>query len=336
MVQFVKLQNEGHHNMNEPSEQQNTEDLAKKSEVVAATGSPTVLNGGHKVETQKHTDISTAQHADTKLKAWIKDLWATHADRQIELILAAAITFFAAAQWITSCENNASTAMQANALINTASSMATAASGFAVSASSINTHMDEAVGKLQTQSDKMDDARKAAVATSDKALKATTDNFHLEQRPWVGLQDVRCDQCTIKIEPNKTTGEISGTLTIGHLFGVMTNTGKTPALNVVVRYGMEGVSISDPIPTWDNLEERIKKYSPDIRYRESVMPPNGTEPIELTGGISMGQRRSQLSYIVGKITYSDINGDEHTTMFCLVNGVGDASYFDCISGNEMK
>jgi hypothetical protein len=41
-----------------------------------------------------------------------------------------------------------------------------------------------------------DEARKASESASSKSLQATIDNFHEEQRAWVGMKDVSCVQPT--------------------------------------------------------------------------------------------------------------------------------------------
>ena len=107
-------------------------------------------------------------------------------DRHIELILAFAIAFFAAAQWITSCNNNASTSTQVNSLIVSADRIDDAADSFSRSASGINGGVTDAVNKLNLQAG----ALNQSVAQASRLAAATeVPNAHALDfdRPWIGV-----------------------------------------------------------------------------------------------------------------------------------------------------
>jgi hypothetical protein len=140
-------------------------------------------------------------------------------DRVVELILAAAITFFAAGQWFTGCENNAATTAQTNQLISAAQINASAsrqnalaAGSFANSAQSINHGISDAVDKLNLQASSLGDSAQQAnvlareIADSNitalKQLELAKTATEAQTRPWIGTeiqltptqQDISIDQ----------------------------------------------------------------------------------------------------------------------------------------------
>ena len=116
-------------------------------------------------------------------EGWFKGRWKAFMDagidRLTELFLAFAITFFAAAQWITSCQNNASTTRQTGQLIRAANinacaaqkiasaseRNAEAAESFSATSGLINGGIGDAVKKLKSQAD----ATKEALYISQRA-----------------------------------------------------------------------------------------------------------------------------------------------------------------------
>jgi hypothetical protein len=302
-------QDKGHSDMNEPNVQQNTEDPAKQTDVVAAASSPTVGDDKQKTEAQKHTNISTNKHAETKLKAWLMQLWKASADRQIELALAAAITFFAAAQWITSRENNSSTSIQANALINTASSMATAASGFAGSADKINTGIGNAVINLAQQAT-------AAQTANSNALQSG--------RPWMGAQ----------FEVTGFTLGKTPTYTISYV-----NTGGRPA---IVTAAFNHAGAYEEFPT-----DPDKEYGPSpggvnfvVPGQPYIMANPGIHPLTESQMSQMGGPKTL--YVFGKVEYTDPRtGDHYWTHVCYrylpaYAGSGNSGFRSCHQYNDAK
>src|SRR5467141_782306 len=70
-------------------------------------------------------------------------------------------------------------------------------------------------------------ARQAARSanTAKEALQSSIELSREDGRPWVGLQAVQCNGCTI---------EADRSLKVGELLGVIANTGRTPALQMIV------------------------------------------------------------------------------------------------------
>ncbi len=160
------------------------------------------------------------------------EFWRIGLDRYAELILAAAIAYFAYQQWHTADINNAHTGAQVERLICAANGVRDAAASFSGSAAQINTGIGLAVGELGIQADKMDAARIASVKEAETSLQ-------LDQRAWVGLsnfQDVRdTDPEDIaaghRIMPNAPISVIKT------VYPALRNTGKTPAKGTMVYWG---------------------------------------------------------------------------------------------------
>jgi hypothetical protein len=201
-------------------------------------------------------------------RTWLK-ITTHQIDRIVELVFAFAVMFFAGAQWITGCQNNASTAQQTDQLIlaawinvisaqqNVAASQrnATAAERFSQSAASINEGVSGAVGKLQFQAEKMDASRLSSEADSRKALQATIDNFHQEQRAWVGIEII-----LQSIDPKESFG--ANSIQFAHASVNLRNTGKTPALNVEYNWEVDTrpgeYKFEDDIPDYDTMKASEK------------------------------------------------------------------------------
>ncbi len=173
-------------------------------------------------------------------------------DRKIELLLAVAITFFAGAQWVTSCQNNASTSEQANKLItaaqmsaHSAAHNAAAAQNFAESAQSINHGISDAVGRLQDQARVTELARETSQAASKKALQATIENFRTEQRPWLVFR-------LTPTTPVKWEGADQWGLDLNFAIDVQ-NLGKTPATDVSISQPRTIISDDAPLSAPSDL-----------------------------------------------------------------------------------
>jgi hypothetical protein len=129
-------------------------------------------------------------------KSYLHYLWrkiiADQIDRIAELVFAFAVVFFAGAQWITSCQNNASTTQQTDQLIAAAKISAyaaqqntLAAQNFADSARKINGGISDAVDKLNLQASALVDSDEQAsrLATATESANANAVNA---DRPWLG------------------------------------------------------------------------------------------------------------------------------------------------------
>ena len=142
----------------------------------------------------------SAQAAQGGSPSYWKRLLAEKPDRHIELFLTFAITFFAAVQWITSCQNNKSTTAQTGQLITAANinaqaaqqiadaskRNATAAETFSTTAGLINGQMEAAVAKLNLQAGKLGESVRQASRLASDTEKAN-ENVLNSDRPWVGI-----------------------------------------------------------------------------------------------------------------------------------------------------
>jgi hypothetical protein len=174
------------------------------------------------------------------------------------------------------------------------------------------------------------------------------------RRAWVGLQGFECVGCAV----DKT----DFSMLVSGASGFIQNTGKTPALKMVVRTGLKNQKRGAPIPDWESFERESKSppivFSPnmpidmktsiletmEIIDRDAVqveaLSPNAVRTFGFPGGKFGRERFAHIEdqivvYIVGKITYFDTKVDrEHHTKFCLVNSVGDGFRF-CSTGNDM-
>jgi hypothetical protein len=176
-------------------------------------------------------------------KNYWKRLLEEKPDRHIELILAFAITFFAAAQWITSCSNNASTNKQVAQLLTAADRVDDAAESFSISASHINDGMEKAVQNLAKQN-----------ATSNRALQTSIMQFEQDRRPFLLLETDNTEVAHNHVQTIETVADNS---TFGHIsmnFWIK-NYGRGPAIRVR-SYGYISVAADaeDDI-RWDKFPE---------------------------------------------------------------------------------
>jgi hypothetical protein len=183
-------------------------------------------------------------------------------------------------------------------------------------------------------------AAKDAVAQAQKSLQGTVDNFHQEQRPWVGLSPTR-------IAP---TGVISYSNDI-----YVINTGKTPALNVSALQGSyfyaTGYVPNERDAIWMEKILRLTRehhFGDKIRIEwfgqpdkfdfidPSLRPPGPTPSmgvVDVPGTHSLGVLTPAIPYVMplpggqaigateivfGQITYQAVGSSKiHETTFCI-------------------
>jgi len=198
---------------------------------------------------------------------------------------------------------------------------------------------------------------KRSADIADRAMAANIESASEDRRSWVGLRDFRCDGCT---------SDADGTLIIGEMFGVMENTGKTPAIQMVVSAVWTDRKGADPIPDYDTIQAEINKRDPyaipshlsaDLTARiakemeimkrfteppKTVLPPNAARVLPIIGRAKMGRNKiasieeRKIFYVVGKIVYFNTWEDKpRTTRFCLMNDFGSDFRF-CPTGNDMN
>jgi len=232
--------------------------------------------------------------------------------------------------------------------VDAANEISDAADSFSDTADKIREDTSKAVSELKRQ------ANNSQKALSDSILQA-----NLDRRPWVGLQLLQCNNC-------KTDED--GNLIIGDLSAVLVNTGKTPAVEMVIKYIFENARESDPIPTYDAIEKSMEarrkvamklpsNMPPDmaasiaktmaLEERNSMPPkevlaPNAQRGITIMAGLKQVRNRMArmedrvVVYGLGKVTYYDgSRSTQYTTTFCVMNDFG-ASFQYCPSGNDMN
>ena len=129
------------------------------------------------VEAPKPTQSASQTQKET--------LDAIRKGERIALIIAAIVAFGTIGQWITSCNNNASTTKQTERLLDAANRVDDAAESFSRSASGINGGVNNAVDKLNLQADALN---KSVAQASRLATDTETANTNAleSDRPWLG------------------------------------------------------------------------------------------------------------------------------------------------------
>jgi hypothetical protein len=223
-----------------------------------------------------------------------------------------------------------------------------------------------ATNKLAAQAGRQADA-------AHEAITAAAQLAQQDRRPWVGLRDFRCDGCSSETStsPTITPGSRPSreeTITIGNMFGIMENSGKTPAVQMIVNAIWTDGKAGDPIPDYDSIEQKLRSRmestyripsnvppefaaeitkTMEIAKRKSsptptVLPPSAIRPLPIVGNLKTGRNivaplpERRVFYIVGKISYyATERKTEYVTTFCLMNESG-AEFHFCPSGNDMK
>jgi hypothetical protein len=141
---------------------------------------------------------------------------------------------------------------------------------------------------------------------SQKSLDASIENFHTDQRAWVGPID-------IVLHEMHAPDPISAAITI-------TNTGKTPAFKMKLNYLLH--ASDTPINVREYLknpdEKQIGKASINTLFpnsRMGLLPATGAT--DALGIQSIGNGR-KLLYLVVQIWYSDAFDVSHETRFCAL------------------
>ncbi len=223
---------------------------------------------------------------------------------------------------------------------------------------------------IQAQVERMDAARTDADKAAQNALQASIDIASEDRRPWVGLKDFVCKECSTQPDTTPPTKipigrpVIMEILNIGGISGIIENTGKTPAIQTKIDGLFATRNGADPIPDYDSVagEQKSPEIPPNLppsmaaewaknlelvkRYRTDsapiALPPDSlrTKPIvgqaHITRDSTARIEEKTIVYAVGKITYYGTDRKtEHITTFCLFNELGSNFRF-CPTGNDMK
>jgi len=156
-------------------------------------------------------------------------------------------------------------------------------------------------------------ARESSERNSTQTLEATIDQFHQDQRAWLGVVDssVNFSQC----DTSTPAGHCKVTLDIK-------NTGKTPALDIkrASAFSLSSpVMDSGPRPAYQNIIDNQIKAAQGER---SLAPGNTTTMISDDNGNYVAPKWDKIAAqklfveIYGRLNYFDIFGRKHSTLFC--------------------
>jgi hypothetical protein len=227
-----------------------------------------------------------------------------------------------------------------------------------IRAGGTDTH--ELAVQAKNQADRTKDVADRALAQANatdelvRQAKRSGDIAATDQRPWIGVSGFQCEGCST---------DADGTLTVGRLVLVITNTGKTPAVRVLRTQFMYDDLLGNPTPTMDALENQPTdaKFKAWVEEHSSpadrnvqlhtagpvaeVLAPNAPTIWVLMASIKHGRNMKntpletrKVVYFFGKITYSDTSQrGQYVTTVCLMSSwTNDANLHFCDTGNDMK
>lgn len=160
---------------------------------------------------------------------------------------------------------------------------------------------------------------RASVRTAQKAYSFTREALMLDQRAWVGIQNVRM----LTFEVGKPIVAIV----------VFINTGKTPAIEAkAFTLLLSGGRLTD-IGSFDFEQE-----SKNIKISQSVthVQPGNVIEVPVTSSTSMEEAEfvsiksgRTVLYVFGKLTYSDVFDRKHTSWVCAHYVPSNNSFPNC-------
>jgi hypothetical protein len=169
-------------------------------------------------------------------------------------------------------------------------------------------------------------AAKTSADTAQSSLRATIDNFHQEQRAWVGVS---------------TLGIPGGTLAEGNTVSAIvtiSNLGRTPAQRCYMETGVNLLTPDRPLVIDFPLAN-------GLRHNWFTVPPGDhpnatTEKLKDTNGgiavldeaeIAKLKSGDHLFYVFGRIFYKDVFNAEHHTFFCGVMNSDLTTFHNCLN-----
>jgi hypothetical protein len=330
------------------------DEQAKQAEQGAATNDPSAVTPSHAIVGNVGKDASDGIEEpgrDPKRKQRPKFFESPQrigADRVVELFLTCGIVYFAGMQYVITRSNSDISTRQLGQIILAAGDLDKAAKSFANSANAINGRIGDAVIQLQDQGTKLEAARKTSQQDSENALDQTRIQSQLDQRPWVSMTGIQ--KIPAADDP------------MGHYRArtVLTNSGKTPALNVrsiIGSYLIHGQIIPDEVDgDWmkamvegvqagsiraeSRLEDSTRNgYAPSFA-RLGVIAPQQISSIGSNAGASFLVGSGITIIVYGKVLYDDGFGKTmHITWYCQYTWHGDKPDPDwviCPVFNDMK
>ena len=204
------------------------------------------------------------------------------------------------------------------------------------------TQMWSAIGNINWMARSMDWSQKvgkkameSSEQQSQKALQAAIDQFRLDQRAWVGVEDISCHTCEYKRQSTARNGNpiANVSLTIQGFKGKVINTGKTPAEDVHVQFtlhlgtrpvftsctpetpsqnSMCQASFDDPSIVKEVMTEE-STHNPFFSFQLGPIAPGQSRPVIFAESeyFSQGLEGKDFDqmvagYVQGKLTYTDI------------------------------
>jgi hypothetical protein len=301
-----------------------------------ATGTPETSGQavtGIKVDPQPEPPVKAGQADESASETQKETLDAIKKGERIALIIAAIVAVGTIGQWITTCQNNASTSAQIEKLITAANTQAgaaqqlviasqrnaAAAESFSNSAASINGGMGNAVSKLQGQVEQT--AQLASKA--DQANRIAQQAIESQIRPWIDASAGISQP--IVIEPDGVA-QVSTDVTIRNL-------GHSPAVNVTINVR----PINDPpliniiIAEERNICTQLEQANDSTRPGKTIfqdMPPETTTLITTISKEEMNKTIPEfgpyaetgfIPQVVGCVVYQSAGFPEyhHTPFFAM-------------------
>jgi hypothetical protein len=266
---------------------------------------------------------------DTAKKSYWKRLTEEGPDRHIELFLAFVIAFFAAGQWITSCNNNSSTSKQSERFLDSANKINDAADSFSTSSADISRGVGDAVTKLNLQANQTERLAKDAEIANLNTIRS--------QQPWVEIGTtihIKYANPPESLPQPKFRGQL---ILQGSAFDILVaikNYGKTPALRPQAYVITKWEPIL-PKTAWgasDNPSSNApiaEECRDTVPFSDSKRPPYLPEALYFQRGArqlladsqidDLAQRRGMF-YVFGCVRYFDESGLKHQTDFCSYVG----------------
>jgi hypothetical protein len=152
---------------------------------------------------------------------------------------------------------------------------------------------------------------------SDRTFKATIEQFHLDQRAWLGF------------------GEMQAPLEVGKPFLIhfsFQNSGKTPALNVQEKHEVRPINKGEILKfTYKDVtgEPSRTVVLPNAGFRADFPANLGQMTSPQVEDVKSGKTRI---YLYGKATYDDVFGGHHWVTFC--NELDSRGWHACAEYNE--
>jgi hypothetical protein len=183
------------------------------------------------------------------------------------------------------------------------------------------------------------DAAKSAADTAAETLRQSTQQFRLDQRPWV---EIEIGEPTLKSAADGTFPS-----QYKYSFGIK-NTGKTTAFDISCRVPRQGFSagqfFGDNPVTMAGEQTMLLRERPFAGASETdkvtllskrmpkVLGP-GTTSLTTLEVFGQSPKNGMFNYLTGRIDYTDAFSEKHWTSFCFFVDAGGILRY-CREGND--